>query len=47
MLVVLDEYKQENIALVVSRKPKSHCVITVLDELTAIRAAQKNIRSET
>ena len=35
MLVVLDEYTRENIALEVSRKLKSHDVIMVLDELTA------------
>ena len=46
MLVVLDEYTRENIALEVSRKLKSHDVIMVLDELTAIRGAPENIRSD-
>ena len=46
MLVVLDEYTRENIALKVSRKLKSHDVIMVLDELTAIRGAPENIRSD-
>ena len=44
MLVVLDEYTRENIALIVSRKLKSNDVIMVLDELTAIRGAPENIR---
>ena len=46
MLMVLDEYTQENIVLEVSRKLKSHDVIMVLDELTAIRGAPENIRSD-
>jgi len=46
MLAVLDEYTRENIMLEVSRKLKSHDVIVVLDELTAIRGAQENIRSD-
>ena len=46
ILVVLDEYTRENIALQVSRKLKSHDVIMVLDELTAIRGAPENIRSD-
>ena len=46
MLVVLDEYTRENIALEVSRKLKSRDVIMVLDELTAIRGAPENIRSD-
>jgi putative transposase len=46
LLVVLDEYTRENIALEVSRKLKSHDVIMVLDELTAIRGAPENIRSD-
>ena len=46
MLVVLDEYTRKNIALQVSRKLKSHDVIMVLDELTAIRGAPENIRND-
>ena len=46
MLVVLDEYTRENIALVVSRKLKSHDVIMVLDKLIVIRSAPENIRSD-
>ena len=46
MLMVLDEYTQENIVLEVSRKLKSHDVIMVLDELTAIRGAPENIRND-
>ena len=46
MLVVLDEYTRENIALEFSRKLKSHDVIMVIDELTAIRGAPENIRSD-
>ena len=46
MLVVLDEYTRENIVLEVSRKLKSHDVIMVLDELTAIRGAPENIRND-
>jgi len=46
MLVVLDEYTWENIALEVSQIMKSHGVIMVLDELTAIRGAAENIRSD-
>ena len=46
ILVVLDEYTRENIALEVSRKLKSHDVIMVLDELTAIRGAPENIRGD-
>ena len=46
MLVVLDEYTRENIALEVSRQLKSHDVIMVLDELTVIRGAPGNIRSD-
>jgi len=46
LLVVLDEYTRENIALEVSRKLKSHDVIMVLDKLTAIRGAAENIRSD-
>ena len=46
MLVVLDEYTRENIALEVSRKLKSHDVIMVLDELTAkIFAATMEVSS--
>ncbi len=43
---VLDEYTRENIPLEVCRKLKSHDVIMVLDELTAIRGAPENIRSD-
>jgi len=46
MLVVLDEYTWEIIALEVSQIMKSHGVIMVLDELTAIRGAAENIRSD-
>ena len=46
MLLVLDEYTRENIGLEVSLKLKSHDVIMVLDELTAIRGAPDNIRSD-
>ena len=46
MLVVLDEYTRENLALEVSRKLKSHDVVRVLDELTARRGAPENIRSD-
>ena len=46
MLFVLDEYTRENIALEVSCKLKSHDVIMVLHELTAIRGAPENIRSD-
>ena len=46
MLMVLDEYTQENIVLEVSRKLKSHDVIMVLDELTAkIFAATMEVSS--
>ena len=43
---MLDEYTWGNIALEVSRKLKSHDVIRVLDELTVIRSAPENIRSD-
>lgn len=46
MLVVLDEYTRENIALEVSRKLKSRDVIMELEELTAMRGASENIRSD-
>ena len=46
MLVVLDEYTRKNIAIEVSHKLKSHDVIMVLDELTAICGAPENIRSD-
>jgi len=46
MLVVLDEHTHENLALEVSRHMKCRAVIAVLDELTAIRGAAKNIRSD-
>jgi len=47
MLVMLDEYTQENIALEVSRKLKSHEVIMVLDELTAIRSRTGSLKVST
>ena len=46
MLVVLNEYTLGKIALEVSRKSKSHDVIMMLDELTALRGAPENIRSD-
>jgi len=46
MLVVLDEYTRESLALEVARHLKSRDVIAVLDELTAIRGAPENIRSD-
>ena len=42
----MDEYTRENIALEVSHKLKSHDVIMVLDELTAIRGAPETILSD-
>ena len=47
MLVVLDEYTRENIALEVSRKLKSHDVIMVLDELTAKRSRTGSLKFST
>jgi len=46
MLVVLDEHTHESLALEVSRHIKCRAVIAMLDELTAIRGALKNIRSD-
>jgi len=46
MLVVIDELTRESLALEVSRHMTCRDVIAVLDELTAIRGAPKNIRSD-
>jgi len=46
MLVVIDEFTRESLALEVSRHMTCRDVIAVLDELTAIRGAPKNIRSD-
>jgi len=46
MLVVIDEFTRECLALEVSRHMTCRDVIAVLDELTAIRGAPKNIRSD-
>jgi len=44
---VLDEYTRKNIALEVFRKLKSHDVIMVLDELTAIRGRTGSLKVST
>ena len=46
ILVVLDEYTRENIALKVSRKLKSRDLIMMFDELTEIRVAPETIRRD-
>jgi putative transposase len=46
MLVVLDEYTRECLAIEVERTFRGADVVAVLDELTAIRGAPVNIRSD-
>jgi len=46
MLVVLDEFTRECIALEVRRTFRGADIVMVLDELTAIRGAPKHIRSD-
>jgi putative transposase len=46
MLVVLDEFTRECIALEVRRTFRGKDIVMVLDELTAIRGAPKHIRSD-
>jgi len=46
MLVVLDEYTRECLAIEVHRHLRGEDIVTVLDELTAIRGAPAHIRSD-
>ena len=46
MLVVVDEYTRECLALDVGRTCRGGDVVAVLDELTAIRGAPQNVRSD-
>ncbi len=46
MLVVLDEHTRECLALDVGRRCRGEDIVSVLDELTAIRGAPAHIRSD-
>jgi transposase InsO family protein len=46
LLVVLDEFTRECLAIEVGRRCRGEDVVAVLDELTAIRGAPRHIRSD-
>jgi putative transposase len=46
MLVVLDEYTRECLAIEVARHSRGEDIVTVVDELTAIRGAPAHLRAD-